>query len=223
MFDKLRRRSKELRGAFATPAPSPPSISNVDSAPTEHKLRPASFLDLPAELRNHIYELVAHGTKSLTLVSGVPKPNPPALFLVNHQIRSEYRPILLSQIPVHTCVQSFDFKPLMRSIGSFYSSELKALRANPDLVIDIQIDDFNSGKSHRDSLRRWAVKRSGNLDRLPWSYVCSSLKTTCVLKGFQSVQQLAETLDDNLKYELEPIKLAIFERIRANDCQGPMS
>lgn len=221
MFDKFRRKSKELRATFATAGPSPPPISNrADSSPPVLKPIPTSFLDLPPELRNQIYELVANQVKSLTLISTSPKPTPPALFLVNHQIRSEYRPILLSRIPVQTHVHNFDFKPLMRSIGSFYSSELKALRANSHLVIHVQFEKFDPGKTHRDSLRRWAVKRSANLDRLPWSYRCSSPVKEGLVKGLMRVRQLMEALDENLRFELEPIELAIVERLRAKREDG---
>ncbi|KAM0716308.1 hypothetical protein Q7P37_007753 [Cladosporium fusiforme] len=213
MLEKLRRKSRELSAAFAT---TTRRAEKKDSPPSS--LKQTSFLDLPPELRNQIYELVANDAKSVTLVSSSPKPIPPALFLVNHQIRSEYRPILLSHVPVRTYVHNFDFKPLMRSIGSFYSSELKALRANRDLVVCVQFAycDPLRGQRH-DSLRQWVVKRSNSLDRLPWSYHCSSVWSLSVEWGLARVQQLSDIVDENLEHELKPIEQAISDRLFSKD------
>lgn len=59
-------------------------------------------------------------------------------------------------------------------VGSLYSRELKALRANPHLLICLHINGFVAkGKIDSEAmarLRRWAEGRAKGLDRLAWAY-----------------------------------------------------
>lgn len=166
MFDKLRRKRKDSASPLATSTPPTGSKDYASSKP-----KTATFYDLPPELRIKIYELIAKTTK-LSLFSNPPNLKPPALLFATRQIRTEYRPILLSLSPLQAHIQNYDFRPLIRLVGSLYSTKLKALRANKNLTISLHLNDFVE-VTNRDQLtllRRWAVKRAEHLDRLQWSY-----------------------------------------------------
>lgn len=183
-----------------------------------------SFYELPSELRIHIYELVAHDTK-LSLFAARSTTQAPSLLLVSRQVLAEYRPILLSIAPVRVHVQNYDFRPLMRVVGSLYSSELKALRLNPNLTVILNLKNFNvtDGASIA-SLRRWAVKRAEHLDRLPWSYklvksVPNRVHYTIAVaqldrleKSMTAVRTLQKSVHESLVAEIEPIACLLLER-----------
>jgi hypothetical protein len=226
MFDKLRRRSKASVASIASPKPmaqTPPTTSNKHANSLERKT--TSFYDLPSELRIHIYELVARDTR-LSLFSAPSKHvKTPALLLVSGQIRNEYRPILLSLAPVRAHISNYDFKPIMRVVGSLYSTELKALRKNNSLTIVLHIKNFDvTSENCMTSLRRWAVKRAEHLDRLPWSYelvhsTSSSLPMALAVaqmcrleKSIAAVRALQRSVHESLAAEIEPIAELLFTR-----------
>ena len=164
MFDKLRRRSKASviptdSVEFTCTLRKPPTTSN-DRA-NSSKPNKTSFYDLPSELRIHIYELVARDTR-LSIFSASPKHiKTPPLLLTSRQVRNEYRPVLLSLAPIRAHVGNYNFKPIMRVVGSLYSTELKALRKNNRLTIVLHLKNFDVTSEHcMTSLRRWAVKRA---------------------------------------------------------------
>lgn len=220
MFNKLRRKSKDPASPLATAAP--PDIK--DHNPQASARTTVTFYDLPAELRIKIYELVANETR-LSLFSNSPKLNPPSLLFVSRQVRAEYRPILLALAPVQAHIYDYNFSPLIRLIGSLYSTELKALRTNTRLTIALHLTDYEVTK--RDNmtlLRRWAVKRSEHLDRLPWSYELADDKPGRIrypaarerlLKLGQStlaVEALQSDLHEGLAAELQPVWEALHAR-----------
>lgn len=219
MFDKLRWKSR------ASVEPSVNVASSTSSTLADsQKPNATSFYNLPSELRINIYELVAHDTK-LSLFAARSRTQAPSLLFVSRQVLAEYRPILLSIAPVRVHVQNYDFRPLMRVVGSLYSSELKALRANPNLTIMLNLKDFNvTDRTSLASLRRWAVKRAEHLDRLPWSYklvksLPSRVHYTIAVaqldrleRSMTAVRTLQKSVHESLVAEIEPIACLLLER-----------
>jgi len=228
MFDKLRRRSKASviptdSVEFTCTLRKPPTTSN-DRA-NSSKPNKTSFYDLPSELRIHIYELVARDTR-LSIFSASPKHiKTPPLLLTSRQVRNEYRPVLLSLAPIRAHVGNYNFKPIMRVVGSLYSTELKALRKNNRLTIVLHLKNFDVTSEHcMTSLRRWAVKRAEHLDRLPWSYelvqsaasslpMASAVAQMCRLeKSIAAVHLLQKSVHESLAAEIEPVAEILLAR-----------
>ncbi|KAF2162980.1 hypothetical protein M409DRAFT_26829 [Zasmidium cellare ATCC 36951] len=171
MFKKFRRSSKDKveQRRLSEQRSTSAQLSPVATNNTNNQ---KSFFSLPAELRNDIYELAA---SEITLQLFNPTPSKsqktkpiPALLLANRQCRNEFLPVLLSTASIKASITDFDFNPLLRVTGSLYSTELKALRANPNLKISLR-----AKKCPNDAypnLRRWCINRASSLDRLPWSY-----------------------------------------------------
>ena len=227
MFAKLRRRSKAAivpiaKVTFSTQAPP---VADGDQVKSPRTNPTTSFYDLPSELRIHIYELVARDTR-LSLFHAAPKNiKTPALLLVSRQIRAEYRPVLLSLAPVRANVGNYNFRPLMRVVGSLYSSELKALRKNNKLTIVLHLKNFDVTSDYcMTSLRRWAVKRAEHLDRLPWSYelvdsassslpMASAVAQMCRLeKSIAAVHALQKSVHESLAAEIDPVLRLLLAR-----------
>jgi hypothetical protein len=217
MFNKLRRKSKD---ELATATPPRPKDCNLRASARAT----VTFYDLPAELRIKIYELVATETR-LSPFSNSSKLKTPSLLFVTRQVRAEYRPILLSLAPVQAHIYNYDFAPLIRLIGSLYSTELKALRTNNSLTISLHLTDYEVTK--RDNmtlLRRWAVKRAEHLDRLPWSYELAVDQPGGIFypaarerlrklgQSILAVEALQSGLHESLAAELQPVWEALHAR-----------
>lgn len=231
MFKNLRRNSKQLfeprRKSLATVA----SLS--ESLPDTTRTRTLTFFDLPAEIRNAVYENVAREVKIVVLPLSSKKHNKspppvPSLLLVSGRTRREYMPMLLEFAPIAFLVKDFEFKHLMRIISSFYSTELKALRNNPQLSIRLRVEA--STKTSMASLRKWLVSRSDSLDRLPWHYNLTWKKNHQILptstqvhkintylnrrtllhQNLEAMAQLHKNVDEALQFELDQI-IAVFE------------
>jgi hypothetical protein len=180
MLRKLRRNSKEpgdeRSPSMATPAPD-------ESLDNRNRL---SFYDLPAELRNEVYELViADATLSLPahlfaaslsqkakLVLRRRKPlaipNINGLLLASKQCRHEYLSVLLSSIQVIVEIKDFDFDNLIRVNSSLPALEVAALRSNRNLRL--HLDTRNCTTKDLGSLRRWLEYRCHEQNQLPWKY-----------------------------------------------------
>ena len=178
MFQKFRRNSRQLfdtggggrRSSLATvQSASDPNPASIKTVPAFRNL---TFFDLPAELRNIVYQEVASQT-ALQLRSpgrkpGKQPPPPPALLQASRQARHEYLPLLLEFSRITVVVKEFDFRNLTRIVGSLYATELKSLRANERLRVAFL--GVKCTKESLVSLRRWLVSRSEGLDRLPFHY-----------------------------------------------------
>lgn len=220
MFNKLRRKRKDSASPLATS--SPPRL--IKDRTHQPKPKITTFYDLPPELRIKIYELIAKET-TLCLFFNPPQRQPPSLLFATRQTRSEYRPILLSLAKVQAKVYNYDFRPLIRLVGSLYSTELKALRANANLTISLHLSDLEvTGRERMTLLRRWAVKRAEHLDRLQWSYELAVDPPARVLypaaeerlrKLWQSilaVRRLQDGVHESLAAELQPVLDALLAR-----------
>jgi len=215
MLNKLRRKSKDSPQAIATQRPQ--TAKSHTTAITSRSHNGLTLFDLPAEIRNFIYELCASSTS--LVVSDPKKTTCPTLLLTSRQVRKEYAPVLLSSAPIVVHVSNFDFRPTCRLIGSLYSTELKALRANVRLVIKLHITKLPS-KDDIAHLRRWATRRSEHMDRLAWTYKIdrprvmtrSLAQQRAELMGaiIRAVELLHGELHESLQFELEPV-LAVLE------------
>ncbi|EMC92989.1 hypothetical protein BAUCODRAFT_269352 [Baudoinia panamericana UAMH 10762] len=222
MLRKFRRGSKDT---YPYPTPRNGSVATLPSttepAPlVEGKL---TFFDLPAELRNEVYNVVASDTH-LTLPSSEQRSKklfirPTGLLLASRQCRKEYLPLLFSTATVILNIKDFDFQNLLRVTGSLYSTELKSLRTNNNLLIRLRT--CNCTRENMQSLRRWLISRANGLDRLPWQYEVLLGDATGRMGCFRQSRELAYygerlarlqcQLEDSLQWELGVIVEA-FER-----------
>ena len=181
MLRKLRRNSKEpvdIDGPTVDlEAVKEPLDQDDDSQPR------LTFFDLPAELRNAIYEFVVSDT-TLTLPSSLfaaPKrsylplkrrksiPTPiNGLLLTSRQCRQEYLSVLLSTVSVVVEVKDFDFESLIRVSSSLGEQEAKALQTNKHLTL--QLCTQNCTSKDLILLRRWLEYRRSCKVNLPWRY-----------------------------------------------------
>lgn len=228
MLNKIRRNSKQLLDSKRNSGGSR-SIPNPRPTTRQRKL---AFFDLPAEIRNVIYEDIARQTSitvPLTTKKNGKKAEPiPSLLLGSRQTRQEYLPVLLEFASARVVIKEFDFRNLIRLLGSLYPGELKRLRENKHLTIQLVGE-----KCNRDtivSLRRWLDNRSNGLDRLPWSYSIywkskheitpgfsedKKVSTYCrrqeiLEQNLEGMALLDKNVSENLKFELRPI-IAAFE------------
>lgn len=194
----------------------PTSLCTVSVAEDRAKL---TFFDLPAEIRNAIYDIIA--SQTVLTLPRVQKPahnkkDPPpicGLLLASRQCRLEFLPLFLSTAKVVISIKDFDFRNLMRVVGSLYSTELKALRQNNSLVIHLWTN--NCAREHLLILRRWLNQRADAMDRLPWQYEVPLLPTMTVMGQIRQLreleyykrklEELRTRLDENLQWELQNI------------------
>ena len=185
MLRKLRRNSRE---------PSEDAPSRVDSSSTvameavaeENATSRISFFDLPAELRNAIYEsVISDATLSLptSLFNASRKPklrlrrkknsaSPPinGLLLASRQCRREYLAVLLSTISVVVEIKDFDFENLIRVSAMLSPGELESLQANRHLALHLHTR--NCTQKSLIQLRSWLefCTAQAASQRLPWKY-----------------------------------------------------
>lgn len=200
MFQKLRRNSRQIfhsstsskRSASVVEEPAPPDLSYLNLGKGR-----LTFFDLPAEIRNVIYEDVASETKLYVSCTAakkkekeakIPPQTTPALLLVSKQTRIEYLPVLLERAIISFAIRDFDFRNLMRVSSSLYSSELKALRKNPRLTIRLLAT--KPTKDALASLRRWAQRRTEDLYTFPVRYALVWPKQTQLVPTSTSVHRI---------------------------------
>jgi hypothetical protein len=199
MLRKLRRERKDSAidvspadsragsSVTITPTVSMGSASSTDDT-TPPPTRPAgiSFFDLPAELRNEIYEcVISDATLSLppNLFAGARKPklrlkkkkssaSAPinGLLLASRQCRKEYLSILLTTISVVVEIKDFDFDNLMRVSATLNPEDLESLQSNRNLVLHLHTR--NCTQKSLTQLRAWLDFRAQqpSSQRLPWRY-----------------------------------------------------
>jgi hypothetical protein len=116
----------------------------------------------------------------------------------------------------------------MRVVGSLYSSELKALRKNPNLKIVLHLEKLHvTDREAMGRLRRWAVKRAEALDRLPWAYELAAAEVGRIRMGkaeerlralrlsSSAVRVLQRSLHEGLAVEVEAVAEILEARLRA--------
>jgi hypothetical protein len=193
MLKILRRERKDsaIDVSGASRAGSSATVSLVTTTTSEDttshmKASGISFFDLPAELRNAIYDFViSDATLSLptNLFSGSKKPKlrlkkkkssatPPinGLLLASKQCRKEYLSVLLSTISVVVEIKDFDFDNLMRVSATLSPEQLESLQSNRQLTLHLHTRNCTQKSLHH--LRAWLEFRHQQpaSQRLPWKY-----------------------------------------------------
>lgn len=251
MLKTLRRNSKQLlESRRKSVASIPPPLSEdsrlkADDTTTTSQ-RTLTFFDLPAEIRNVIYEHIARNTSVFVPVvskksAKLPPPPIPSLLLTSTGTRREFRPLLLEISPVTIIIKDYDFINLTRIISSLYNSERLALRLNPQITIRLQIEKVN--KESIDHLRRWLTSRADGLDRIPFQYnviwgkhrqiIPTSTQVhrinvyiqrrTDLNHNMEALAQLHMNVGEMMRFELAPIIRALEDEMRnvstVNVCQ----
>ncbi|TKA32049.1 hypothetical protein B0A50_01295 [Salinomyces thailandicus] len=219
MLKKLRRSSKD---AIIYPGSRHDRTANGPACPAAATPGKLTFFDLPPELRNTIYETLARTTRLVLPCDRKRQKTAPSvvgLLATSKQVRREYLPVLFATAPIIADVKDFDFTNLMRVVLSLYSTELKALRLNPRLTI--QLRSHNCTRENLNNLRRWLLTRGDSLDRLPWHYevavadpghVYARVRLLRELEFYaERLARLQARLSDTLKWELQPM-VAAFDR-----------
>lgn len=131
-----------------------------------------TFFDLPAELRNTIYELVADCTLRLG-----PKLNTPSIFpgliLASRKCRSEYTSIILATARIEASITDMNFDRLLLTLNSLDQTSRKALISNRHLLIILRVR--KCGSDVYANLRKWCEESQRifqNDESAPdWHYV----------------------------------------------------
>lgn len=221
---KLRRSSKDTISDL-TPGSRQDSVATFPpSCPAARDAAKLTFFDLPPELRNVIYELLANSAVLSLPHAGKRKKSAPeviGLLTTSKQCRREYLPILFSTARVFVDITDFDFANLMRVVSSLYSLELKSLRENRQLTI--RLHTHNCTRENMNNLRRWLVARGDSLDRLPWHYdvpvvdpghAFGRIRLLRELEFYAvRLSRLQSRLSDTLQWELQPM-------VTAFDCKA---
>ena len=198
MFQRLRRNSKQMFHPSASRRKNS-TVNDISATPEEDYLRLGrgrlTFFDLPAEIRNVIYQDVASETKIYVPVraarrdpSKAPPLPTPSLLLVSRQTRNEYLPLLLEYSTLSFAIRDFGFQSIIRVSASLYSSELKALRKNPDLTVRL-LATKTSDKGITD-LRRWLQNRTEGMHIFPLTYSIVWPKATQILPTSTQVHRI---------------------------------
>ncbi|GIZ48126.1 hypothetical protein CKM354_001119900 [Cercospora kikuchii] len=131
-----------------------------------------TFFDLPAELRNTIYELVADCTLRLD-----PKPNEPSmipgLLIASRRCRNEYTSILLATARIEASITDMNFERLILTLKGLDQASRKALISNKQLLIILRVR--KCGSEVYANLRKWCEESQRIFqadDSAPhWNYV----------------------------------------------------
>ena len=136
---------------------------NAKDKQNEDFKTPSNFLDLPAELRNNIYEYDIHNTKTTLprkargrLVSDSPSTR------VSRQIREEFQGILYAAAPtIQAKVTDLNFGHMIRFFNTVSDHDLSSLpkildRSVP--VLDIQLHFTDSCSANPEGLLRWLLR-----------------------------------------------------------------
>ncbi|KAK4551821.1 hypothetical protein LTR86_010907 [Recurvomyces mirabilis] len=121
------------------------------------------ILDLPAELRNAIYEYAALNATAVVRsnVRGKVLSNSP-LTRVSHQIREEYSSMLLLTAPTITAhVKDLDFAHIVTLLNRLSDQELRALPSTnlpSGRSIRINLHITQTCSPHSDALMRWLIR-----------------------------------------------------------------
>lgn len=139
MLDRLRKMGKSK---------SPRSESVVESTSSSRK----TFFDLPAELRNTVYELVADCTLRLSPRLNTPSTIP-GLILASRRCRNEYISILLATARIEASVTDMSFDRLISNLRNLDQASRKALLSNEHLLIILRVR--KCGSDVYANLRKW--------------------------------------------------------------------
>ena len=149
--------------------------NTTDRARTKRSRMPngrSLLLELPAELRNHVYEEVAKDSGAILHPRGggnlVSRSN---LSRVSRQVRREYQSVLtLCATPIEAVVRDFDFTHVVRFLNRLSARELDTIsgvtaRSQRVIVIGLRLSENcprNPEKLHSWLLRREDLAKNGS-------------------------------------------------------------
>lgn len=126
-----------------------------------------TFFDLPAEIRNAIYETVANCNLELW---GASKDGQfPSLLLASRRCREEYMSVLLATARIELKVTDLNFSQLLETLENLDITSRKALSSNPSLRIALRIQ--RCGSNVFANLRTWCEAQSAMGYVAKWQYV----------------------------------------------------
>lgn len=148
-------------------ADGPPNITpkRVMSSPGRPKANSIRLFDLPAELRNLVYEKVGETQIARVRSPKVFLTDGSGLLDIDDQLRREYLPILLlNAVKIQVKVFSFNFGSLITFLNRLSNAEINALpsAANRNIrEVEVLLHSYGrTGKNERD-LKRW-LNRAGH-------------------------------------------------------------
>ena len=136
------------------------SESSLQKAIIKEASTQSPFSNLPAELRNRIYEYVEWDHKDLRVKNDRFSPNR-GLLLTCRTTRREYLPIYEYIVPCaarrHTLeIYTLDFSCTLKFLNSLTLEQRKAMRDNRSLYVRITVDRcFKDKDASLNSLRQW--------------------------------------------------------------------
>ena len=119
----------------------------------------ASFLGLPPEIRNQIYEELALNT-SLNLWPTKERRSPPpvGLLLACRQTQQEYRAVLLANASVLITIAEYNFTNLVRVLEKLSEKDIDCLKLNSQVWILLLVGHVPTREDHK-NLRGWVDYR----------------------------------------------------------------
>lgn len=128
----------------------------MSSTPAVSGQGPPAFrlLDLPPEIRNNIYEIVATDTK-IKLRSGLSnwREGWPGICFVNRQIRAEVLPLIYGNAMIEARVRDMDFGSVILFMQRATLLCRRALLSNKELVV--YIDEYSGRPASYQGLMDW--------------------------------------------------------------------
>lgn len=122
----------------------------------------ASFLHLPAEVRNQIYYELAAQTSLVLRPTKSKKPVPQSAFLLAcRQTRQEFKQLLLANAQILVYISDYHFCNVIRVFETLSVEDLDILKLNPNIWILIQIAHVPSRDDYR-NLRGWIDYRGSD-------------------------------------------------------------
>ncbi|KAF7189862.1 hypothetical protein HII31_08684 [Pseudocercospora fuligena] len=119
---------------------------NYPAANTPKEPKRTTFFDLPAEIRNAIYELIAQDLTLILDLNHNKTSKHPSLLLASRQTNKEFSSILLSTATLKVPIIDFNFTTLLSYIksGGLPPNKSKSLFSNPNLIITLQLKKCRS-------------------------------------------------------------------------------
>lgn len=185
-----------------------PSKSEVD-LPQNLQNSKSSFLDLPAEIRLSIYEIIADNTELILASPSKKSSKLPTLALTSRQVRSELISTLCKRASIACLVQNFDF----RHVQTLMRAHADDLHHNPNLTIQLLVS--RSWYEHMERLDDFLNIKTSAVPSISWKY------TACPSRGYDVITlQIFHTRGAGLVWRLhtqqdEKMKAELMAMIKA--------
>lgn len=197
-----------------------PAIAHDETVDTSEYTSSSPLLDLPWELRETIYIMLARITtlrlkKEDTSVSTELKITSPPL-LVCWQMRKEYLPILLGNARVLASVRNFNFDYIDTWTKSLTLADCEAFAINERLKIVLFFRARKRGQEEKLTVR-WLKhrRRVHNSLSLPWSYeVRDGSSWQAMLEAELALNKISLTMQNPRETPVAAIAMALRRRLK---------